>query len=44
MKRAERMLKSEAARKRRRTTKEIREGVKDRLYSKLRKIRKKRNG
>lgn len=42
MERAERMLKSEAARKRRKALKEIREQVRERLYSILRKKRKKK--
>ena len=44
MSRAQRMLKSESARKRRRITKEIRDGVQERLFSKLRKLRRKKNG
>jgi hypothetical protein len=42
MKRSERLHKSEAARKRRKNIKEIKEGVKERLYTKLRKERKKK--
>ena len=41
MKRSERIHKSEAARKRRKVVKDIKEGVKERLYSRLRKQRKK---
>lgn len=41
MKRAERMLKSETARKRRRSIKELRQEVQERLFSILRKKRKK---
>ena len=41
MKRAERMMKSEAARKRRRSIKELRQAVQERLFSILRKKRKK---
>lgn len=41
MKRAERMLKSEAARHRRRSIKELRQEVQERLFSILRKKRKK---
>ena len=41
MKRAERILKSEAARKRRRSIKELRQEVQERLFSILRKKRKK---
>ena len=41
MKRAERMMKSEAARKRRRSIKELRQAVQERLFNMLRKKRKK---
>lgn len=41
MKRAERMLKSEAARKRRKSVKELRQAVQERMFSMLRKKRKK---
>ena len=41
MKKAERMLKSEAARKRRRSIKELRQAVQERLFNMLRKKRKK---
>ena len=43
MSRAQRMLKSESARKRRKVTKEIRDGIQERLFSKLRKLRRKRS-
>lgn len=42
MNRAERMLKSEAARKRRKAVKKLREELQERLYSVLRKKRKKK--
>ena len=42
MKRAERILKSEAARKRRKAVKKLREGLQERLYSVLRKKKKKK--
>ena len=42
MKRGERLHKSEVARKRRKNIKEIKEGLKERLYKKLKKERKKK--
>ena len=41
MERAERMMKSEAARKRRQSIKELRQAVQERLFNMLRKKRKK---